>query len=136
MPLFLLGFLPKGSQQLACQLLNCLFATDTKGINYLFIKILLLLFLIALGFNLTNYTGVQCGAQPEKLRSQIRTLGEVGSLRGSFRYKTVKNLSQQGSKYKEKGKLSKRGTFSSLVVRIACFEHFPRTTLTIDVGRR
>ena len=54
MPLFLLGFLPKGSQQLACQLLNCLFATDIKGINYLFIKILLLLFLIALGFNLTT----------------------------------------------------------------------------------
>ena len=54
MPLFLLGFLPKGSQQLACQLLNCLFATDIKGINYLFIKILLLLFLIVLGFNLTT----------------------------------------------------------------------------------
>ena len=54
MPLFLSGFLPKGSQQLACQLLNCLFATDIKGINYLFIKILLLLFLIALGFNLTT----------------------------------------------------------------------------------
>ena len=54
MPLFLLGFLPKGSQQFACQLLNCLFATDIKGINYLFIKILLLLFLIALGFNLTT----------------------------------------------------------------------------------
>ena len=54
MPLFLLGFLLKGSQQLACQLLNCLFATDIKGINYLFIKILLLLFLIALGFNLSE----------------------------------------------------------------------------------
>ena len=52
--LFFLGFLPKGLQRLACQLLNCLFAANTKGINYLFIKILLLLFFTALGLKLTT----------------------------------------------------------------------------------
>ena len=90
MSLFLLGFLLKGSQKLDCQLLICLFAADNKGINYFHIKTELLLFLIALGLRLPRFIGAQCGAQPEKLRSKIRPLGEVGSLRGSFQYKTVR----------------------------------------------
>ena len=52
--LFFSGFLPKGSQRLACQLLNCLFAANTQGINYSFIKILLSLFFTALGLKLTT----------------------------------------------------------------------------------
>ena len=59
------GFLSKGLQRLACQLLNCLFAADTKGINYLFIKILLLLFLTALGLKLTT---LQLYGKPVKFR--------------------------------------------------------------------
>ena len=47
------GLLPKGLQRLDCQLLNCLFAADNKGINYLHIKTTFLLFLIALGLRLT-----------------------------------------------------------------------------------
>ena len=90
MSLFLSGFLLKGSQKLDCQLLICLFAADNKGINYFHIKTELLLFLIMLGFRLPHFIGAQCGAQPEKLRLKIRPLGEVGSLRGSFQYKTVR----------------------------------------------
>ena len=52
--LFFSGFLPKGLQRLACQLLNCLFAANTQGINYSFIKILLLLFFTALSLKLTT----------------------------------------------------------------------------------
>jgi len=52
--LFFSGFLPKGSQRLACQLLNCLFAANTPGINYSIIKILLSLFFTALGLKLTT----------------------------------------------------------------------------------
>ena len=52
--LFFSGFLPKGLQRLACQLLNCLFAANTQGINYSFIKILLSLFFTALGLKLTT----------------------------------------------------------------------------------
>ena len=52
--LFFSGFLPKGSQRLACQLLNCLFAANTPGINYSIIKILLLLFFTALGLKPTT----------------------------------------------------------------------------------
>ena len=52
--LFFSGFLPKGLQRLARQLLNCLFAADTQGINYSFIKILLSLFFTALGLKLTT----------------------------------------------------------------------------------
>ena len=51
--LFFSGFLPKGLQRLACQLLNCLFAANTQGINYSFSKILLSLFFTALGLKLT-----------------------------------------------------------------------------------
>ena len=50
--LFFSGFLPKGLQRLACQLLNCLFAANTQGINYSFIKISL--FFTALGLKLTT----------------------------------------------------------------------------------
>ena len=52
--LFFSGFLPKGSQRLARQLLNCLFAANTQGINYSFLKILLSLFFTALGLKLTT----------------------------------------------------------------------------------
>ena len=52
--LFFSGFLLKGLQRLACQLLNCLFAANTQGINYSFIKILLPLFVTALGLKLTT----------------------------------------------------------------------------------
>ena len=52
--LFFSGFLPKGLQGLACQLLNCLFAANTRGINYSFIKILLSLFFTALGLKPTT----------------------------------------------------------------------------------
>ena len=52
--LFFSRFLPKGLQRLACQLLNCLFAANTQGINYSFIKILLPLFFTALGLKLTT----------------------------------------------------------------------------------
>ena len=52
--LFFSGFLLNGLQRLACQLLNCLFAADTPGINYSFIKILLSLFFTALGLKLTT----------------------------------------------------------------------------------
>ena len=90
MSLFSLEFLLKGSQKLDCQLLICLFAVDNKGINYFHTKTELLLFLIALGLRLQCFIGAQYGTQPEKLRLQIRPLGEVGSLRGSFQYKTVR----------------------------------------------
>ena len=53
--LFFPGFLPKGSQRLACQLLNCLFAANTPGINYSIIKILLSLFFTALGLKPTMF---------------------------------------------------------------------------------
>ena len=52
--LFFSGFLPKGLQGLACQLLNCLFAANAPGINYSFIKILLSLFFTALGLKPTT----------------------------------------------------------------------------------
>ena len=52
--LFFSGFLPKGLQRLARQLLNCLFAANTQGINYSFLKILLSLFFTALGLKLTT----------------------------------------------------------------------------------
>ena len=52
--LFFSGFLPKGLQRLARRLLNCLFAANTQGINYSFIKILLSLFFTALGLKLTT----------------------------------------------------------------------------------
>ena len=48
------GFLPKGLQRLGCQLLNCLFDADNKGINYFHIKTKLLLFLIVLGLKVTT----------------------------------------------------------------------------------
>ena len=52
--LFFSGFLPKGLQRLACQLLNCLFAANTPGINNSIIKILLSLFFTALGLKPTT----------------------------------------------------------------------------------
>ena len=52
--LFFSGFLPKGLQRLARQLLNCSFAANTQGINYSIIKILLSLFFTALGLKPTT----------------------------------------------------------------------------------
>ena len=84
MPLFLLGFLLKGSQKLDCQLLTCLFAADNKGINYFHIKTELLLFLIMLGLRLPRFIGAQCGAQPEKLRSKNSNIGRGRLVKGLF----------------------------------------------------
>ena len=88
MSLFLLGFLPKGSQKLDCQLLICLFAADNKGINYFYIENGLLLFLIVLGLRLPRFIGAQYGTQPEKLRAKIEHWRGVGRHFYRIRYKT------------------------------------------------
>ena len=50
------GFLPKGLQRLTSRLLNCLFAADTKGINYLTHKNTALAFLHCAGLKINHVT--------------------------------------------------------------------------------
>ena len=56
MSLFLSGFLPKGLQRLASRLLDCLFAADTKGINYLAHKDIAFAFLHCAGLKINHIT--------------------------------------------------------------------------------
>ena len=56
MSLFLSGFLLKGLQRLASRLLDCLFAADTKGINYLAHKNIAFAFLHCAGLKINHVT--------------------------------------------------------------------------------
>ena len=88
MSLFLSGFLPKGLQRLASRLLDCLFAADTKGINYLAHKNIAFAFLHCAGLKINHVTLAPNVGPSLKTKSEDRTFERGRLIQGLSLYFT------------------------------------------------